>query len=184
MAAMEQYPLGLSEFDLISEIRKVSDIFPQNYHGDNLKLFQTHFILFNTLYRLRRELVAEGIQTLEIGPLNIQLRNFSADSDTQALSDAVDMKLEEYYLDMKMLEKTGMEDVNCMLDDFWRKYLAQEHKVEALQLLGLAEDAEWSDVQKSYRKLAGHHHPDKGGSKERFQKITSAKETLKVCFGK
>ena len=181
---MKQYPLGLSEFDLISEVSEVSDVFPKSCGGDSLKLFRTHFLLFNSLYRLRSELIAECGQTLEIGPLNIQIRAFSADSDTQAVSCPVDMKLEEYYLDMEQLEKTGMEDVDGMLDDFWRKYLAENHRIEALQELGLDENAGWSEVQKRYRELAGRYHPDKGGSKERFQQLTAAKETLAMCLGK
>lgn len=182
IVAMDQYPLGLSEFDLLLEIKKTSDVFPKHYHGDNLELFHTHFLLFNSLYRLRSELITEGRQTIEIGPFNIQLRAFSADKDTQALADALDIKLEEYYVDMRNLENTGMEDVNGMLDDFWRKYLAQNHKLEALQELGLDKNAGWPEVQKRYRELAAKYHPDKGGNKESFQRITDAKETLAICL--
>lgn len=184
MAALRGYPLGLSEFDLICEIRKDSEIFPESYLGDNLKLFHTHFLLFNSLYRLRRELIAEGGKTLEIGPLNIRLRSFDGGFDTEALTDSADVKLEEYYLDMENYEKTGLDDVRGMLDDFWRQYLAQNHRRQALFELGLNEDAGWTDVQKCYRELAALHHPDKGGSKETFQKLTAAKETLSICFGK
>lgn len=184
MAAMKRYPLGLSEFDLICEIRKDSDIFSESYGGDNLKLFRTHFLLFNSLYRLRRELIAGGSKTLEIGPLNIRLRSFDNGFDSEALIDSVDMKLEEYYLDMGNYEKTGLEDVREMLDDFWQQYLAQNHRRQALFELGLDADAGWTDVQKRYRELVALHHPDKGGSKEIFQNLTAAKETLVICFGK
>lgn len=184
MATMKCYPLGLSEFDLICEIRKDSDIFPESYGGDNLKLFRIHFLLFNCLYRLRRELIDEGNSTLEIGPLNIRLRSFDGGFDSEALIDSVDMKLEEYYLDIGNYEKTGLEDVRGMLDDFWRQYLAQSDRRQALQELGLDDDAGWTHVQKRYREVAALHHPDRGGSKEIFQKLTAAKETLAICFGK
>ncbi|MDT8318787.1 MAG: DNA-J related domain-containing protein [bacterium] len=184
LAAMKRHPLGLSEFDLICEIRKDSDIFPDSYGGDNLKLFRTHFLLFNSLYRLRRELIAEASKTLQIGPLNINLRSFDGDFNTKALSDSADIKLEEYYLDMGNYEKTGLEDLRGMLDDFWRQYLAHSHRRQALQEFGLDDDAGWTQVQRRYRQLAALHHPDRGGSKELFQKLTAAKETLALCFGK
>lgn len=182
LAALKHYPSGLSEFDLISEIRKNSNIFPKSYGGDNLQLFRTHFLLFNSLYRLRSELISEDRQTIEIGPLNIKTRDYSSDKDTRVLGDSVDIKLEEFYLDMENLENTGMKDVNGMLDDFWRQYLAQNHKLEALQELGLDENAGWPEVQKRYREMATKYHPDKGGSKESFQRITDAKETLAICL--
>ena len=181
---MGRYPLGLSEYDLICEIRKDSDIFPESCIGDDLKLFRTHFLLFNSLYRLRRELLHEGGHNLVIGPLNIRLSSLGAGSDSEALTDSADMKLEEYYLDMENYEKTGPEDVREMLDDFWRQYLARNDRGQALLELGLEEDASWAEVQKRYRQLAALNHPDKGGSGEVFQKLTAAKETLAICFGK
>ena len=184
MAALRRYPPGLSEFDLICEIRKDSDIFPESYLGDNLKLFRTHFLLFNSLYRLRGELVAKGRETLEIGPLNIRLRPFDGGPSTEALTDSADMKLEEYYLDMENYEKTGLEEVRGMLDDFWRRYIAQGGRREALLELGLADDVGWTHIQKRYRELAALHHPDRGGSEEEFRKLTAAKDLLAQCFGK
>lgn len=184
MAVLRGYPLGLSEFDLICEIRKDSEIFPESYLGDNLKLFRTHFLLFNSLYRLRRELIAEGSKTLEIGPLNVRLRPFDGGLSTEALTDSADMKLEEYYLDMGNYEKTGLEEVRGMLDDFWRQYLAQSGRREALQELGLDDDVDWTHIQKRYRELAALHHPDRGGSEKDFQKLTAAKDVLAQCFGK
>lgn len=44
--------------------------------------------------------------------------------------------------------------------------------------LGLKNDALAEDIKKAYRKLAAKHHPDRGGSTEKFQEIQAAYDTL------
>lgn len=46
------------------------------------------------------------------------------------------------------------------------------------QTLGVAKNATPDDIKKAYRRLAGIHHPDKGGDTAEFQKIQEAYETL------
>lgn len=46
------------------------------------------------------------------------------------------------------------------------------------QTLGVAKNATPDDIKKAYRRLAGIHHPDKGGDTAEFQKIQQAYETL------
>lgn len=46
------------------------------------------------------------------------------------------------------------------------------------QTLGVAKNATQDDIKKAYRRLAGIHHPDKGGDTAEFQKIQQAYETL------
>lgn len=45
-------------------------------------------------------------------------------------------------------------------------------------ILGVSKTATQDEIKRAYRKLAGQHHPDKGGSKERFQEIQEAYDTL------
>lgn len=45
-------------------------------------------------------------------------------------------------------------------------------------ILGVAKSASKQDIKTAYRKLAGKHHPDKGGDAEQFKKITEAYEVL------
>jgi DnaJ-class molecular chaperone len=46
------------------------------------------------------------------------------------------------------------------------------------QTLGVAKNATQDEIKKAYRRLAGIHHPDKGGDTAQFQKIQSAYEIL------
>jgi DnaJ homolog subfamily A member 2 len=45
-------------------------------------------------------------------------------------------------------------------------------------VLGVAKDADASDIKRAYRKLALMHHPDKHGSPEKFKEISEAYEIL------
>ena len=45
-------------------------------------------------------------------------------------------------------------------------------------ILGVGKKSTPDDIKKAYRKLAGKHHPDKGGDTHKFQEIQSAYETL------
>jgi len=46
------------------------------------------------------------------------------------------------------------------------------------ETLGVSRDADASEIKKAYRKLAGKHHPDKGGDEAQFKKVQEAYETL------
>lgn len=46
------------------------------------------------------------------------------------------------------------------------------------QSLGLKFDATQEEIKSAYRRLAGAHHPDRGGSAEVFHRIQAAYETI------
>jgi hypothetical protein len=45
-------------------------------------------------------------------------------------------------------------------------------------ILGVAKNCSVEDAKNAYRRLASKHHPDKGGSKEKFQEIKEAFELI------
>jgi len=50
---------------------------------------------------------------------------------------------------------------------------------ELYNILGVSPDATDEEIKAAYRKLSKTHHPDKGGDKEMFQKITNANVILR-----
>lgn len=50
--------------------------------------------------------------------------------------------------------------------------------IDFYQTLGVSKNASQDEIKKAYRKLASHHHPDKGGDTARFQEIQTAYDTL------
>lgn len=49
---------------------------------------------------------------------------------------------------------------------------------EYYDVLGVSKNASEAEIKQAYRKLAHQHHPDKGGSKEKFQEINEAYQVL------
>jgi len=52
------------------------------------------------------------------------------------------------------------------------------NKEDYYKILGVSSDASDNEIKKAFHKLALVNHPDKGGDKEKFQKINVAYETL------
>ena len=51
-------------------------------------------------------------------------------------------------------------------------------KRDYYEVLGLKKGATGDEIKKAYRKLAKEHHPDKGGSEDKFKEISEAYDTL------
>jgi len=58
-------------------------------------------------------------------------------------------------------------------------FLDQKETMTYYAVLGVNRDATQSDIKKAYRRKVLTHHPDKGGSKEDFQELKEAYDTLK-----
>lgn len=82
-----------------------------NAAGYQLSLFKKHFMVMNALYTLQAELIEEAVY-LQISVLFISLQLLGAESPTTRLSDIVDSKLREYYLDWHNYDVTGAAAVH------------------------------------------------------------------------
>lgn len=171
---------GLSEYDLLEFLRnkerKDKQESAKEDYRDNLNLFRTHFLLFHSLYLLQKKLYQNQAGCLEVDPLKIIIRPYMT-----TRQDALSIKdpLRDYYLDINNLENTTEEDVENMLTSFWEKYLANEHRQEALEALGLQDPIDHESIRKRYKHLAMEHHPDRGGDKDKLQVINAAMNLLK-----
>ncbi len=59
-----------------------------------------------------------------------------------------------------------------------KKHSSKLGKSEALEILGLTEKANKSEILKKYQDLMKKNHPDKGGSEWITKKLNQARETL------
>ncbi|HEX5636422.1 MAG TPA: DNA-J related domain-containing protein, partial [Gammaproteobacteria bacterium] len=151
----------LSEYDLIRQIEAKGVTIDVDVAGYQLVLFKKHFMVMNALYTLQSELSAEGVY-LQISALSITMTPMtSSDSAGTVLTDHVNVKLSEYYLDWSNYDATGEEDVQRLLTGFWKRYAAIDKQQHALQILGLDADADWNSIREGYRRLARQYHPDK-----------------------
>lgn len=167
--------MGMSEFELIQKLRldKTVDFISSDF-SDNLTLFQSHFLLFHHLYQLQSQLRSRQQGNLEISPLNIRLSDYRVGVSQLQPYDA----LRNYYLDADNLNHATAEDIDSMLDSFWRRYLNPAGRQAALRDLGLEDPVDDQTIKKSYRKLAMAHHPDRGGETQRLQILNEAIRVL------
>jgi hypothetical protein len=177
MDALQQHPAGISEYELIQWIKQ------HGYHQfdnirfwDRLSLFQTHFILFHTLYQLKQLFATNKIGSLEISALKIVV----LPARTKTSKDLAEPDpLQGYYLDLKNLHDTTDRDVAKMLENLWKTMGNKDKRSAALAELGLEDPVEFSVIKAQHRKLVMQHHPDRGGSKEKLQAINTAMDILK-----
>jgi hypothetical protein len=177
---LRQHPEGLTEYALLRRLQQSRQgDFPAGLFKDNLTLFQAHFLLFHALYRLRDQLSESGQGWLEIDVLRIALAPPRGPSDARPLVHPDPLR--GYYLDLENLRDTGARDVERMLGGFWRRYLANQRRAEALQALGLSDPVDPATIKQRYRRLAMRHHPDRGGDQERFRRLQAAMDVLEHC---
>jgi len=172
---LHSHPAGISEYDLIQELKtsgcgvKVPDRL-----DDAQALFNLHFLLFHTLYKLRDQLHETKAGHLEIGPLSIRLLPYLNGNEALTEHDP----LRDYYLELSHMEATTEQDVYEMLASFWTRLSRQDGREEALAQLGLEDPVDDSVIKSRYRQLVMEHHPDRGGEKEQIQLINAAVSVL------
>ncbi len=179
---LRNFPEGLNEHTLLKTLDEKGTIaLEADTFSDSVKLFRTHFLLYNALYQLRDELWRTGKGHLEITSVRLTLQPYNPSSP--ALQEHDPMR--DYYLDLDMLEKTTQQDIDSALNSFWKR-LHEESifsggglRAKAFQTLGLREGANSKEIKLSYRRLAMQYHPDRGGDVEKLQSINEAMEVLR-----
>ena len=170
---LTSHPDGIKEYDLLVLLRNEGlPIFADAETRETLDLFKSHFMLFHLLYILRDRLRQEEKADITIHCLNISLALF-ADSKETLLPDRFDA-LREYYLDLDNFEGMEQEDVDRMIDDFWKRFCSLDKRAEGLAALGLEDPVSEAEIKKRYREMVFEHHPDQGGDPDEFRKVTQA----------
>ncbi len=173
----QQNPIG--EHALITHCQHAGiEPFNQLSLKHSRELFCAHFLIKHALYTLQNRYYAEQRYHLHISATAIERRPFQAGMEALVEEDRV----KHYYLNLDHYFETSEEEVNAMLNNFWRRFLAQDERSEALATLGLDGSADYAAIKKRYRELAQSQHPDKGGDAQSFQKITAAKNVLDRCY--
>lgn len=174
-------PAGLSEHQLIELLREPPHaLLPSLRLDDSLGLFQSHFLLFHALYRLRERLWREECGDLAISPQLIQLGRYRPGEATLCHSDP----LREYYLDLSQLEQTGEAELEVLLNGFWNHVQAADERLQALAVLELDEAEDFVAVKQQYRRLVMRHHPDRGGEAQRMQALNDAFAVLQRYYSR
>ncbi|MBC3767296.1 DNA-J related domain-containing protein [Neptunicella marina] len=180
---LPRYTDGISEYELIRLLAdKPYQFFNPNILGDSLGLYQTHFILFNALYQLRDNWLAQQAADISIHCMKIQIADWTAGSAGLATND----ELRRYYLDWDQFKQTGERQVEQLLNQFWRKFAGeigmadQDIQIDsALEVLGITLPCTHKQLHYQYRKQLHLHHPDKGGSNQKTRQVTQAYRVVK-----
>lgn len=192
-----------SEFELIKALQSPPyELFNEHIFENDLSLFQTHFIVYNALFRLRDiglehkifdlDILATKISKLDISKHKTQNLTNAINTDLTSSNAPETKKLREYYLNWDNFHSTNEDDVNDLLTSFWDKMsnrfshsynnhgqIIDEDQIdEALYTLGLTSLSDQTNLKKHYKKLCVIHHPDKGGEPKDFQRILLAYQLL------
>ncbi len=179
-AVLSQHPDGIREFDLMAALdQRCVAGFGQTAFADHLSLFQSHFLLFHSLYVLRDRLHQRAESGLDIHCLSICLTPFK--NGTRGGLQQHD-PLRDYYLDFSHVENTDAAEVDQLLSGFWRRFIAMDERQQALQQLGLSDPVEYAQIKTQYRRLVMQHHPDRGGDHDRLLLINEAMQTLDMIY--
>jgi hypothetical protein len=190
---LEENPEGFSEHQLLTLLQQQPHaFFAADALQDPLLLFQSHFLLFHCLYLLRNRWQKSNHAQLDISVFNIKKSRLDISKiltpqsanplteDKNSLFNADPMA--QYYLDWSHFSKTCSDDVDELLNRFWKKVWVpqQEEDIQqALIIMELEAQVPLPQLKQQYRRLAQRFHPDKGGNSDHFKKICQAFHQLR-----
>jgi len=176
LEALQTAPSGISEYELLTALRdNAHPGFVDISFKDNLTLFRAHLQLFNQLYHLREHLWKTREGYLVISPLKIVLFPYS---ESQSRELAQHDPMSDYYMETAHLDETTEAELDAMLEKFWSRLLNTDQRTQALEIIGLQDPVSDTEIKLQYRRLVMHHHPDRGGNKEKLQEINAALSML------
>ena len=179
---------AVSEYQLIHTL--VSEgVIDGGYGRDPLTLLQTHFLTKNALYSLQQHYAQRG-QTLSITllevclhpPLNDHVFDVITSAQPKTEVSQSDSALIHYYLNWDNFKGASKDSVKQLLDSFWRRFVVQDKRAEALNLMGLSEPVTYAEIKFTYRRKAMLLHPDRGGSHELLVQLNEAWELLRRYY--
>jgi len=174
-----------TEHEIISKLKadKISP-FDQLNLQHSKDLFCAHFLTMHALYQLQNEYFCKQQYCLEIQSVKIERLPYFSNTVINENADPLIQHdpLKDYYLDISHYFETSENEVNELLSSFWKKYLAQDDKQQALKTLELPANSSYEVIKKQYRLMAQKHHPDKGGCSKYFTKINAAKSILDKLY--
>lgn len=178
-----QQPLGLSEYQLITQLREAHHPFFKDADlNDPLSLFRSHFVLFNALYQLREQLRATQQFDLQISALMIRIQAYSGTTHSQSTGVQNSDPLRAYYLDLNHLQETDRSAAQALLYGTLDRLNPPAPVQEALIELGIDQPLHTlseQDLRQHYRQLVSRHHPDRGGCTQRLQRINQAMDIVR-----
>ena len=180
LQALETHPLGISEYELIQWLKNTGHgCFQDVVFWDQLSLFQTHFILFHTLYQLRQKCWENKRARLEINPLKIILLPIEESTRNDMVEND---PLLDYYLDLNNLKNTSADDITELLTNFWQTLSNKDQRAAALRELELTDPVDYVKIKQQHRRLVMRHHPDRGGNNQKLQTINTAMDFLNNLY--
>lgn len=170
-----------TEHELIEVLQQPPyELFEADALRQPLSLFQTHFLIFHCLYRIRCDWLASAQANLTINTLRIEKLPWQAGESGLQQRDP----LADYYLDLTELTGTDEAGVEALLNDFWDTMSGarvQQNTMAfeaACELMDVSPPLCQQTLKRQYRRLIHRHHPDKGGSLKKMQDLKKAYTTL------
>lgn len=141
-----------------------------------LALFQLHFVLYHLLYRIAERWMQTETAYLEIGLARIKISPWQ--NNMPLITDSKGA----YYADWHNYWRMTPLALSERLTQFWQFYQKRYGSVraitlsdaEALSLLQLDWPCSLPELKKAFRKQSLKHHPDRGGDKQSFVRLSLA----------